>query len=212
MNKELIKKYKEEFDYWLNNGSILWRSPRVVGLTNEWLDTAAGTCDSDKLFTDDDTEFVINDKYVEFRIALTDGKEIEYYVDGFAGWQKVKDFNNPVQGAVNYRIKPTPKIEIGDWIIIDDPATMKYICKYSKETYKIFKDNLDCIKLWEPKPTEWYWFWNGNMSIPVLRQFVRKDKDMYDTTICKSSPAKIASFDNCEPFIGTLPTRLKDQL
>ena len=70
------------------------------------------------------------------------------------------------------------------------------------------------IKLWEPKPNEWCWFWN-NDNQPFLAQFEEMDDDQYVTkqglhgSYADLSDATF-SFRFCEPFIGQLPTNLKD--
>jgi len=51
--------------------------------------------------------YVQNDEYAGLRKAMIDGKIIQYYVNGFIGWQNTNNFNNPMRGLENYRIKPT---------------------------------------------------------------------------------------------------------
>ena len=74
MNKELIKKYKKEFDYWLEGGEILKAS---------WdFDSNELSCwyhvkhDSDWNFLNIyEYKFIINDEYVELRKAQAEGKQ-----------------------------------------------------------------------------------------------------------------------------------------
>ncbi len=114
MNKELIKKYKNEFDHWVNDGEIL------MHYGNKWLPV---TLDAKWEFFISDLEkmgcfgYIINDEYVEFRKALAEGKSIQakgktggYYIDILLPVL----FNLPVE---KYRIKPEEhKFKVGDWV------------------------------------------------------------------------------------------------
>lgn len=75
MNKELIKKYKKEFDYWVNDGTLLVADSyekRWITLTkNVWL------CET----TTKNLLIIIDDKYVELRKALAEGKTVEVLTD-----------------------------------------------------------------------------------------------------------------------------------
>ena len=62
-------------------------------------------------------------------------------------------------------------------------------------------------KLWQPKPNEWCWFWSvTNFDAPTLSKFY----DMQDK-LFKCTNSKQNLFTHCEPFIGQLPTSIKDQ-
>ena len=62
----------------------------------------------------------------------------------------------------------------------------------------------DSIELWTPQPGEWCWFWNKNKLTQELRlaQFSHKDSTFYSM--------HEHEFVYCEPFIGELPTFLKE--
>jgi len=67
MNKELILKYKTEFDHWLNGGKLRHKAYGKWEQTNNiW------SCR-----TADIAAVVIDDQYVEFRKALAEGKTIQ---------------------------------------------------------------------------------------------------------------------------------------
>ena len=64
----------------------------------------------------------------------------------------------------------------------------------------------DCV-LWQPKEGEWCWFWNKDSEMPpVLRRFKQTQKD--GAHITKDD---CYFYDYCEPFIGELPSFLKDK-
>ena len=76
-------------------------------------------------------------------------------------------------------------------------------------------------ELWQPKVGEWCWFWNKDMDTnqsPRLAQFhlmteeLQKPMDFPAFYQTKYKATKLGYlYDFCEPFIGQLPTSLKDQ-
>ena len=72
------------------------------------------------------------------------------------------------------------------------------------------------LELWQPKPNEWCWFWNKSFPKRQLLPFRSYFKGSfysteYGVTIFNEVLCKCNYFDYCEPFIGQLPTNLKDQ-
>ena len=83
------------------------------------------------------------------------------------------------------------------------------------------------IELWQPKPNEWCWFINTNCA-PLLAQFVKmQNQSFWINNEYKSVLGYKANkfghysgnigpkdedyvFVYCEPFIGQLPTHIKD--
>ena len=129
MNKQLINKYKPEFDHWLNEGSILARV--ITSDEDDFMYTIWYVVDSNDLekwkaeylfnLTNTQIEyykpqFIINDEYVEFRKALAEGKTIEYLGQSSNLWQELKDANFNLHQTC-YRIKPDePKFKVGDFV------------------------------------------------------------------------------------------------
>ena len=125
MNKELIKKYKAEFDHWLDGGRILkhYGSWVPVNLDAKW-ESSIPDLEQEGSFG-----YVINDKFVEIRKALAEGKTVQYNFGNY-GISK-KDFPNKWKDLdksigiladracpENYRIKPEePKFKVGDWVV-----------------------------------------------------------------------------------------------
>lgn len=77
------------------------------------------------------------------------------------------------------------------------------------------------IELWEPKPGEWCWFWNEYSDVPILAKLIsigsvfgRPLEYKVKTPSCISEISynymSNMSFKKCEPFIGQLPSFLKD--
>ena len=112
MNKELIKKYKEEFDYWLNGGSLEYKV-----FNYGWAVSNNVTFNWE--LPENIEHIVIRDEYVEFRKALAEGKKIEFLDNVDNSWTPFDDrvgFGNHIR---EYRIKPEePKFKKGDWVII----------------------------------------------------------------------------------------------
>ena len=58
---------------------------------------------------------------------------------------------------------------------------------------------------WKPKPGEWCWFLNNNRE-PILKQFLQMCPIVLTNYISKQGTIS----GSVEPFIGELPTFLKD--
>ena len=219
MNTELIKKYKKEFDYWVNGGKIL------MHYGNKWLPVAL---DAKWEFFISDLEeigsfgYVIADEYVEFRKALAEGKiiqcnaregqnDITYAAFGHNWWVDVTEFKYATRF---YRIKPEesnkPKIakfKVGDWVHI--PSLDSVPCQFSED--------LCCLglALWKPQSDEVHWFARNKDEDPVLGKFVGiityKDKNQYVVITSPDVNFACSYFNYCEPFIGTLPTKWRNK-
>ena len=60
---------------------------------------------------------------------------------------------------------------------------------------------------WKPKIGEWCWFWNFN-EMPTLEQFSKYHN--LDDHLGNYETLAVKLYQHCEPFIGELPTYLKD--
>ena len=80
---------------------------------------------------------------------------------------------------------------------------------------------IEDLELWKPKPGEWCWFYNSLTDTPTLSKLIliesiyeRPEIYLAETPSCISktsygySPSMIFKF--CEPFLGKLPSNLKD--
>lgn len=97
MNKELIKKYKAEFDWWLDGGSLRYKDDKGWDTDDFFLNWS---CDSDDI-----KAIVKNDEYVEYRMAEADGKIVQMMDDGgrwFACSEPGPDYSLPPS---LYRVK-----------------------------------------------------------------------------------------------------------
>ena len=108
MNKEVVKKYKAEFDYWLNGGVVYWT---IKG--DSWLKIGGGW---DWEGTDtNNIKIVIKDKHFEARKAYALGEEIECRNTGEHNWLTLLE--NPCWlDECEYRPKPKTKtIVLEEW-------------------------------------------------------------------------------------------------
>ena len=121
MNKELILKYKTEFDYWVNGGKILMHYGKwvPVALDAKW-----------EFFITDLEEmgsfgYIIDDKYVEFRKALAEGKTVQFNFGNYGtNKEDFPDFWKDLDSSIgilsdrahpqNYRIKL--EFKVGDCV------------------------------------------------------------------------------------------------
>jgi hypothetical protein len=199
MNKKLIKKYKNEFEHWLNCGSLLFK---YIGQV-EW----CRAVDSEKFNWEKGHAkklIVINDQYVEFRKAFAENKNVQYFYSGT--WWNVREkhqWDNFLPN--NYRVKEGDLFKEGDFVRFYNSPTAKEkvigkITKINKNGIWINEKHwngynsffFNHIVLWEPEENEWCWF---NMKLedrwqnPTLMQYGKQDFNMW----------------TIEPFIGELP-------
>ena len=219
MNKELIKKYKKEFDHWLNGGEVLFFY---------WGDWYSSTYNPKMVFNhinpDDVKCYVINDEYATYRKALAEGKTVQYNF-GNHGINK-KDFPNEWKDLdqsigiladracpENYRIKPEePKFKVGDWVR-DLRDNRVFQINSVNFNLKLSTKNTVYVH-WQPKKGEWCWFSNKN-GIPTIGQFLSIETDgnrKYSATFPNTPHPFITYYDYCEPFLGKLPTKLQEAL
>ena len=216
MNKQLINKYKPEFDHWLNGGKLLCYT-EVEGpyyeVTDEKWDFVC------------DIVFIINDEYVELRKALAEGKTIQIYdgiyqheydpsLDRF-GWRDFKSFTQSStfsKSVGSYRIKPDePKFKVGDFVRYIHSNTPKAleINNINGGRYYFINSEMSCLEHelepWTPVKGEWCWFYDRSCNkYAYVAQFKEKNKQYFI-----SNTDKYWNF--CEPFLNSLPSYLKDK-
>ena len=221
MNIELIKKYKVEFDHWLNGGKLL-----AYYKTDEepkwWSDEESMNYDGVDNFSSilqnslklEDVLIVIDDEYVEFRKALAEGKIVQYYecvhqnelcsnLDKYdwLDW-KAATPSSSFTKSLNYRIKPQePKFKVGDWVMEYNITTETPIGKGFVGNIQVTAENLNSInnngfnKLWQPKEGEWCWVGYK------LMKFSKLIKEDYSTTFEFISPDKDAGGCKIKEYI-----------
>ena len=109
--------------------------------------------------------------------------------------------------------------KVGDWVRIktdtfeyDGTASIsKGVKQLSKSNMWLFSENhYKCnpdkyIEPWKPKVGEWCWFLNNNKE-PILKQFLQMCPIVPTNYISKQGTIS----GSVEPFIGQLPSFLKD--
>lgn len=226
MNKKLIKKYKAEFEHWLNGGNVqafYIKDDEPKWITDEECIEYEGNDNFSHIMQNslepDDVLIIIDDEYVQFRSALIEGKTVQYNFGNY-GINR-KDFPNtwkdldPSIGILsdrscpeNYRIKPDmPKFKVGDWVVHN--GVIKQVTKavdglidsLDNQVAVIMKD--ESLELWEPKDGDLCWFWNNSNIYPKIATFTNKSLGMYYADISNDG------FDFCEPYLPRLPSSLK---
>lgn len=199
MNKELIKKYKSEFDHFINGGSIL---VKYANLSEAQLGYEDWHEDEMVFDTRLDYKIVINDEYSELRKALCDGKTIQVYYKFNDTWNDTikPEFEGNVS---NYRIKPEePKFKIGDFVKNESIGLIKQYSLSDLEYDKTATNINNWIK-WKPSHKELCWFWSGNkLEEATLSKFHSYTKHGGFKTIYDS-------FKYCEPFLNSKPSWFK---
>ena len=113
MNKELIKKYKAEFEHWLNGGELLYSyiDDKLLWKSMDEIDKNTYPVYTRNPFQLSEHHIIIiNDEYVEFRKALAEGKTVEVAVDyndidGYI-WKNIEDDEFHHFNIDEIRIKP----------------------------------------------------------------------------------------------------------
>lgn len=230
MDKDFILKYKAEFDHWLKGGNVqacYIEDGKPKCLTDEkcieygGYDNFSRILGINKIY--DDILIVIDDSFSEFRKALAEGRTVQYNFGNYG--INIKNFPNtwkdldPSIGILadkacpeNYRIKPeVPKFKAGDWVVHPEAEYPWRITQNSLDKL----DNTE-LKLWKPKLGEWCWVGYK------LMKFNKLIKEDYSTTFEFIFPDRDADgykikehilerhLQVVEPFIGQLPTNLKE--
>lgn len=77
------------------------------------------------------------------------------------------------------------------------------------------KDLNSLVKLWHPKEGEWCWFYDIGMRTPQLHQFQcfseNEQLNYGERFVEKGQERDSWGYDYCEPFIGELPSFIKDK-
>lgn len=207
MNIELIKKYKAEFTYWLNGGSVLLGIRDSITSITKWYPSVTDPFEEES--TSGELLVIINDEYIELRKALAEGKTIQL--------NEAEKFSDPKRGWVDlsctclgdsrllfpvgyYRIKPEEsKFKIGDFV--RDIISGK-VSQVNNED--IANGKYSQVTKWEPSPRELCWFWSGNkLEEATLSKFHSYTKHGVFKTI-------YGSFKYCEPFLNSKPSWFKD--
>lgn len=253
MNKELIKKYKTEFDHWLNGGEVLF-------FTWKWYNskdnpgTTFNHSEPEKI-----KHYIINDEYVEFRKAGIEGKQLQVSYDSGKTWYDKKYSKISWNEKQWVRIKPDdqnsneewfwcanycklnslspfdskswdlakaayqiyikskePQFKVGDWVTVSGPTGefTEQISSINEDTYTLSRTNI-CYKSqatpWKPKPSEYIWDKHYGFCKVTTNCVTNGVTTLFN---CIDPFNKALEFtvllEDCQPFIGTLPTNLQD--
>ena len=128
------------------------------------------------------------------------------------------------------------KFQIGDWVV---NTTTDYYYDGKRKWLKLNEDHLifkkeingseweknfafvNKHKIWKPKVDEWCWFFNNKTDIPTLAKLIeittlfdRNKTYIVKTPSCISETSynysRTMNFKYCEPFIGELPSFIKE--
>lgn len=217
MNKELIRTYFEEFKHWLRGGKVLSKYTLFSG----WSD-----CQDEDIWripnkNISEVLIVIDDEYVEFRKATAEGKIIQLdeaakFSDPNRGWVDLscKSFGSSTHlFPVNYyRIKPERhKFKKGDWVVHNGvvkrvtKAIDGYIDSLDNAVAVIMKE--ESLELWKPKEKEYFWYENDLVKFDEIKG---NGEILLKSARGRSYYVSANFKEYCEPFIGQLPTYIKD--
>ena len=152
MNKEVINKYKEAFDYWLSGGDLWCRLETEVG---KWTHIPTH---KDIFPMGTMAIYVQDDEYAELRKAQADGKVIQWRDKNKENWTdyRPEDYTYWANDVARYRIKPDePTFKVGDWVRHGDAIEF-----LSMPALDYYGENSKVLEIWKPQPNEWCWFWD----------------------------------------------------
>ena len=209
MRKETIIKYEKEFIAWCKGESVLLGAPTSMHDRNLIWREVKDLDDWKPL----DTVYVLNDSYSIYRKAMAEGKAVEY-LDFKNEWRDLRENCRKLEGVSleKLRIKPEePKFKVGDWVVHNGvvkqvtKAVDGYIDSLDNEVAVIMKE--ESLELWEPEDEKYFWYKNDlvrfhetQANLGLLLESARG---------CSYYPAEKNFEDYCEPFIGKLPSNLK---
>ena len=212
MNKELILKYKAEFDHWVAGGQLLYTYPSIIG----WQQ-----CKADHPWCSTSNTYIIKDSYVEFRKALAENKAIERYYGHSTGepiWVD-SDATDMLSFDVKHiRVKPDkPKFEVGDWLIeIHNRAVHKVLETFTTGDVRVrqyeapstYTTETSDFVLWKPQQGEYIW----DCDFGIARVIDVTDSEGILCRDCFGDKMEFTTkLTEIEPFIGNLPTSLTNK-
>ena len=200
MNLELIRKYEKEFLHMLHGGTLMFKpNDKQV-----WFDSVTSPID----WTVEGL-YVIDDIYCTYRMALAEGKTVEFKQTEDDWWANA---NSSFCLHVDcYRIKPEePEFKVGDfvrYIHINSSKPLR-ITNINCERYYFENSEIilrvDEIEKWEPKEGDLCVVWdNDDIDCAVIIKF-----DYIDAS--GKYNCSHTCWDNCMPFTGVLPPHMKD--
>lgn len=219
MNIELIKKYKAEFEHFLNEGKLLTRTKSDFIWNDEINENLMWN------FEIEDIDIIINDKYVELRKALAEGKIIQcniivgqseqhWYAFKDKQWYDTTEFKYSID---KYRIKPEePQFKVCDFVrhrhlktchIVTNINQGEFSDKISTRPSLSFDDDFssEYIK-WTPSHKELCYFTHdtNTKTSATLREFREISKDGFYVDCFGTR------YIYCEPFLNSKPSWFKD--
>lgn len=114
------------------------------------------------------------------------------------------------------------QFKIGDWVVIEDSIYRVHATNNGNHNISIdVINNLHNYKtfdvtLWQPKADEWCWFWDYDKQPEFGKATgttpLTENSDFYmgNTTYPYTREHLNQGFVYCEPFLGKLPSFLKD--
>ena len=113
------------------------------------------------------------------------------------------------------------KFKVGDWVRVVGQKDIEIV---NNKNVSIFNNPKKSIffKHWQPEAGEWCWFYSDVMKLDnvcILRKFTQMEKDIEadDMFGCEPTVPDKEEFESikvfykyCEPFIGNLPSFIKE--
>jgi len=204
MNKQVIKDNWESFCHWKDGGEVLAKHPE-----KGWIQYYG-----EDIWTHKNILIVINDKYVEFRKALAEGKTVIIVDDdsphGDIGIKEVKCQEDlKMVHERHLRIKPDepmnePKFKVGDWVRLSNGSVAQIDMLNAKDGTGVISfgdfEFVRNIELWEPKEGDVVVCWDNKQVSRIITTFKQVAWGQGREGLFKDTHGKY--YDNCIPHIG----------
>lgn len=95
--------------------------------------------------------------------------------------------------------------KVGDWVRVKSEVDGEYIERYD-EVSKHYSCELE---LWKPKEGEWYWLDRVLCKITFINEY-GPDEFYFIDSVNQTERKGFFSISKIEPFIGELPSFIKD--
>ena len=178
MNKELIIKYNEEFNHWIEGGTLQCifhndTKPYWEVCTDDELNRIFGNNGANL-----EISIVINDAYAELRKAIAEGKIVQYRtieVLEFGGerevWRDINPANISQYHISVLRIKSDgTQLKVGDWCLDTRDNQLKQVVNPESPVICAY------YTLWQPQPNEWCVFWETDVTAYTVARFHSRSK------------------------------------
>ena len=174
MNRNIINKNLDVFNYWLSGGKVSYKRPDLV-----WV------IDAIELDWNDDYHYIKCDEFIEFGKALVDGKDIYSkvrhgynYIQSDDSYDWELDLSGEFHHGVEFYHIGKPNnldVKVGDILRHKINKSTGIVSKYVKGSDVCYVDgkkfNVSELEKWYPEENEYCMFYNKEDDSFTIKQY-----------------------------------------